>query len=90
MKTIHLIISGKVQGVFFRASAKKKAKDLNLTGWVKNTLAGNVEIIASGESEVLEKYIKWCHNGPDNARVENVKINNREYYSFDTFEIIRN
>ena len=89
MKTIHIIISGKVQGVFFRVTAKRKAQGLNLTGWVKNTAEGNVEIMVSGESEVLEKFLKWCNQGPENASVENVKINNKDYQPFDSFEIIR-
>jgi acylphosphatase len=89
MKTIHLIIIGKVQGVFFRVTAKRKAQALNLTGWVKNTAEGNVEIIVSGDEEVLEQFIKWCNNGPENAEVEDVKVNCNDYQAFDTFDIIR-
>ena len=89
MKTIHLIISGKVQGVFFRATAKRQAQRLNITGWVKNTTEGNVELIVSGEAEILEEFIQWCNNGPDNAQVLNVKVNDNTYQHFDSFEIIR-
>lgn len=90
MKTNHLIISGQVQGVFFRATAKRKAQSLNLTGWVKNTTEGNVEIIVSGNEEKLIQYIKWCNDGPAKANVEDVKVHNKNYQPFDSFEIIRN
>jgi acylphosphatase len=90
MKTVHIIISGKVQGVFFRATAKKKALSLNLVGWVKNTVEGNVEIIGSGNPEDLENFIKWCKNGPENAKVDHVKVNQHDFQPFDSFEIIRN
>ena len=90
MKTVHIIISGKVQGVFFRATAKKNALKLNLVGWVKNTSEGNVEIIGSGNPEDLENFIKWCENGPENAKVDHVEVNHHEFQHFDSFEIIRN
>ncbi len=89
MKTIHLIISGKVQGVFFRVSAKRMAQELKLTGWVKNTVEGNVEIIVSGEEKVLENFVEWCNKGPENACVKDVKINISPYQPFDSFEILR-
>ena len=69
MPTIQLIIKGKVQGVFYRASAKEKAEDLGLTGWVKNTPEGYVEIMATGEMDVLERFITWCKKGPSRAFV---------------------
>ena len=72
MPTIHLLIQGKVQGVFYRASAREKALSLGLTGWVKNTREGDVEIMASGETESLEKFTQWCRQGPPQAKVTNV------------------
>ena len=72
MPTIHLIIKGLVQGVFYRASAKEKALDLGLTGWVKNTKEGDVEIKASGDPENLEKLKEWCWQGPSQSKVRNV------------------
>ncbi len=89
MKTVHLIISGKVQGVFFRVSAKRKAQGLNLTGWVKNTTEGTVEIRVSGEPDALEQFVTWCNHGPENAYIADVKVNNTVYQTFDTFEILR-
>jgi len=54
--TVHLVISGKVQGVFYRASAKEQAEKLQINGWVKNTKEGNVEVLASGSEESLLKF----------------------------------
>lgn len=89
METRHLIISGKVQGVFYRASAKEKAMELNITGWIKNTPEGNVEAMISGEEESIASFIKWCRSGPDRATVSDVKIHLREPVQFETFKIER-
>ncbi len=78
LKKIHLLISGKVQGVFYRLNVKQKAEELNLTGWVKNRSDGRVEILAEGEKEDLNKLIKWCYNGPKEARVEKVEVEWRD------------
>ena len=69
-----LKISGKVQGVFFRDSSRIEAKELNLSGWVKNTTDGTVEILAEGEDKDLKKFIEWCKYGPDHAEVEKVDV----------------
>ena len=69
-----LIISGKVQGVFYRASCQEVAQRLGLTGWVKNLPDGNVEVLAQGEKEKIEKLIEWCKKGSDGARVDDVEI----------------
>jgi len=73
-KKIHLLISGNVQGVFYRVNTRKKAGELNLTGWVKNTPNNEVEILAEGEEENLKKLINWCYNGSENAIVKEVKV----------------
>ena len=89
MPTIHLIIKGKVQGVFFRASAKEKANDLGLTGWVKNTPEGDVEIMATGEMDVLERFITWCKKGPSRAIVTEVQLQSVNEKKFERFRIER-
>ena len=89
MPTIHLIIKGKVQGVFYRASAKDMAVDLGLTGWVKNTPEGDVEIMATGEMEVLERFMDWCKTGPSRAIVTGVHIKTVVDTKFDRFRIER-
>ena len=60
MPAYHLIIKGKVQGVFFRASAKETAELLGVTGWVKNTKEGNVEAFINGDENKLQEFIAWC------------------------------
>lgn len=74
MKQIHLLISGKVQGVFFRAYAKGKAKELSLTGWVKNLEDGRVEILAQGKEGELEDFRSWCYKGSPKSKVEKVEF----------------
>ncbi len=71
----HIIVYGLVQGVFFRASTVEKAKELGLTGWVRNGKDGeSVEIIAQGSKEQLEKLILWAKKGPQGAKVECVEV----------------
>lgn len=72
MKRLHLIISGDVQGVGYRAWVVDQAQDLRLVGWVKNREDGMVEVVAEGEKKELEKLIMDCHDGPDIAMVETV------------------
>ncbi len=88
MPAIHLIIKGKVQGVFYRATAKKKAKELNITGWIKNNEDGDVEAVASGAESALQTFIDWCENGPEKAVVENVIIRKINYVNFETFQVV--
>jgi acylphosphatase len=68
-----LRISGKVQGVFFRESARVEASRLGLTGWVRNRSDGTVEAVVEGEPDPLEDFIRWCHRGPTQARVTGVE-----------------
>ena len=89
METVHLLISGKVQGVFFRATAKEIADKNKITGWIKNTVDNKVEVLASGESTGLGEFIKWCKHGPKNAKVDEVIITMVPSHLFTNFEIIR-
>jgi acylphosphatase len=70
----HILIKGRVQGVFFRKNTKQVAEQLNITGWVKNTDEGNVEILAQSDKNALEQFIKWCWQGSPKADVEEVEI----------------
>ena len=74
---VHVVISGRVQGVWFRASTRDKAQQLGLTGWVKNTSEGNVEAVFEGEEKLINEMLDWCHHGPPMAEVENVEIKKR-------------
>ena len=88
-KTIHLLIKGRVQGVFYRASAKEKALKAGLTGWVRNTNSGDVEILVTGTERDLNQFINWCKTGPSKANVEEVTVTDNPFISFETFEIHR-
>ncbi len=70
----HLIISGLVQGVFYRASARSVANKLGLKGWVKNRYDGKVEAMVEGDRGDVQKFINWCHQGPPGARVTSVEV----------------
>jgi len=84
----HIIVKGRVQGVFFRSHTSDKARELNLTGWVKNLPSGEVEAVFEGERENVEKMIKWCHSGPPQAYVTEVKVERQDYTGkFSGFEI---
>ena len=74
MQAITAIISGRVQGVWFRGSTQKKAMELGLTGWVKNTTDGSVYLEAQGEKSQLEIFIGWLSKGPNYSRVDQVDI----------------
>jgi acylphosphatase len=89
MQTVHLIISGKVQGVFYRVSAKEKADELGISGWVKNTASGDVEILAVGATDKIQEFIEWCHKGPRRAKVTGVTITEKETEDHKGFEILR-
>jgi acylphosphatase len=79
LKRFHVYISGRVQGVFFRAETQRAAKGFNLTGWVRNINDGRVEAVFEGEDTNMEKMIAWCHIGPPAARVEEVLTEEESY-----------
>ena len=89
MPTVHLLIKGKVQGVNYRAAAKGRAANLALTGWIKNTAEGDVEVTVSGEHEAIQQFIKWCRQGPPAAVVAKVEIKPMPETPFLTFSIMR-
>ncbi|MBI5193026.1 MAG: acylphosphatase [Nitrospirae bacterium] len=87
---VHLHISGKVQGVFFRDSTAQMATAMELTGFVRNLPDGRVEIVAEGEKECVEKLVQWSHSGPPWAVVEYVERRDEPYKGeFQFFEIRR-
>mgnify|MGYP001186321050 CR=1 FL=1 len=85
----HLVVNGRVQGVYFRAETHDQAAALGLTGWVKNRPDRSVEAVAEGNREKIEKLIEWCRQGPPHAEVSDVNVKWEEYTSeFDKFKII--
>ena len=89
MKTIRLTIKGKVQGVFYRATAKDIADQLGIKGWVRNLPNNNVEITATAAEELLQKFIDWCKQGPPRAKVDGVIVEELNLEEFNGFRIIR-
>lgn len=84
----HVVIDGRVQGVFFRAETQKTAREHNLTGWVRNLRDGRVEAIFEGAEEDVERVIAWCHRGPSCAVVRDVRVVREEFTGeFDCFMI---
>ena len=70
----HIFVSGRVQGVFFRQNARKKARELGISGWVKNLPDGRVEAVFEGPKEKVEEMIKWARQGSIIARVDEVEV----------------
>lgn len=87
--TYSIIVSGKVQGVFYRQSTKEKAITIGITGTVENLPAGQVKIIATGTKEQIEVLINWCKQGPPKAIVTTVEIAELSLQSFSQFSIKR-
>ena len=71
-RTLHLIIHGRVQGVFFRDSMRREAHGLGISGWVRNLGNGTVEAMVQGSSDAVESMVRWAHHGPERAQVERV------------------
>ena len=86
---VHVVISGRVQGVWYRASTKQKAEELGLRGWVKNTQEGNVEAVFEGSEAAIDEMIAWCWKGPALAHVTNVNViekhQGNQYSDFTVF-----
>jgi acylphosphatase len=88
MKHLNITISGKVQGVGFRFSARNAANLYGIKGNVKNLINGNVYIEAEGNLEQLNLFITWCYKGPGYAKVENIEIEEDSLKMFKFFDII--
>ncbi len=84
----YVLVSGRVQGVFFRQNTLEKAKALDLKGWVRNTDDGKVEAVFEGEKEKIEKILEWMRKGPPFARVDGLEIKWEDYKGeFEDFKI---
>jgi acylphosphatase len=70
---VRIIVTGRVQGVFFRRAAAEQARTLSITGWACNLNDGSVEIVGEGKRRNLEILLSWAHNGPRHARVDAVQ-----------------
>ncbi|MFZ0927908.1 MAG: acylphosphatase [Syntrophobacteraceae bacterium] len=86
----HVWITGRVQGVFFRAYTRDAAHRIGVTGWVRNLPDGRVEAVLEGEADKVEKMIEWCREGSPMSRVDRVEVLEEVYTGdFDRLEIAR-
>tara|TARA_R110002110_G_scaffold166602_2_gene367320 strand:- start:77485 stop:77757 length:273 start_codon:yes stop_codon:yes gene_type:complete len=83
----HCIVSGKVQGVFFRQTVQKRAKALGVTGWVRNLPNGTVETVICGEDDVVQTLCDWLWQGPDAAQVADIIIQEHDLEAHTDFTV---
>ena len=89
-KRIQLVVRGRVQGVYFRATAQREAREHGLTGWVKNRSDGSVEMVIEGEEDDVKDFLNWAQAGPTTARVDKVETKWRSYTGeFAAFRIVQ-
>ena len=89
-KAAKIIVSGTVQGVFFRGFVKKKADELGLTGFIRNLEDGNVEIVIEGEKDTINKLVDFCKQGPDHSIIKGIKTTEINWSgNFKEFKILR-
>lgn len=85
----HVIFSGRVQGVWFRANTRGKAAELGVTGWVRNLPDGTVEAVLEGEKSLVGELIDWCRTSQPHARVDSAMMEWQEFSGdFTDFEIL--
>ena len=89
MKSLSIRIGGKVQGVFFRASAKRMADQLGVSGIVRNEPDGSVYIEAEAKAEILDQFVDWCRRGPSGAQVMTFVISHLPEKGYVGFQILR-
>lgn len=86
---VHIVVSGRVQGVFFRAGAQQQARELGLGGWARNLVDGRVEFVCEGEKDAVEQFVEWCKQGPPGAKVAQCDVAYEETKGgFDDFSIL--
>jgi len=88
LKQIHIFVTGRVQGVFFRQSTRVMAIKNNVNGWVRNLDDGRVEIVAKGEESNVNTLANWCKTGPANSRVDEFELSEENSTGeFENFEV---
>ena len=83
----HVFVSGRVQGVAFRDSARSQAEELGLNGWIRNTQDGRVEAVFEGEPDTVSEMIEWCKSGPSSADVDDVSVEQETPEGLSGFEV---
>ncbi|MEF8852841.1 MAG: acylphosphatase [Haloarculaceae archaeon] len=85
----HVFVSGRVQGVFYRATTREQARERGVDGWVRNLEDGRVEAVFEGSEDAVAGMVEWCHEGSPRARVEDVDVEYGDPEGLDGFEIRR-
>ncbi|UII27890.1 acylphosphatase [Fulvivirga maritima] len=89
MKHLNIRVTGKVQGVFFRANTQKMASEMGIQGWVRNEPDGSVYVEAEGDDEKMKPFVEWLHQGSEQSRVDQVLVEESDLKDFKGFEIKR-
>ncbi len=87
IEAVHIVVRGRVQGVYYRASARDCALELKLAGWIRNCPDGTVEIHAEGDRQNLDKFIAWCEKGPPAAGVTGLDTTPVAAGGMETFRV---
>lgn len=85
----HVFVSGKVQGVYYRATTRDTARERGVDGWVKNLADGRVEAVFEGSEATVESMVEWCHTGSPAADVDDVEVEHEDPSGLSGFEIKR-
>lgn len=83
----HVTISGEVQGVFFRETARRKATEAGVAGWITNRSDGRVEAVFEGPAEAVDELVEFCREGPTAATVEDLDVQTEEPESLSGFDV---
>lgn len=86
---MHVLVSGKVQGVWFRESTRENAERLGVTGWVRNLPDGQVEAVFTGPAAAVDELVAWCHRGPPSAQVARVEATPQSGPAEAGFRVLR-
>jgi acylphosphatase len=82
-----VIVSGRVQGVFFRDTMRRRAQSAGVAGWARNTPDGSVEAVFEGEPGAVAELVEFCRRGPSRAEVDSVKVEDEEPEGLSGFEV---
>ena len=86
-KRVHVYISGRVQGVYFRATTRDRATERDVNGWVRNLDDGRVEAVFEGDPEAVEAMVEFCYEGSSMANVSTVEVSEEEPEGIEGFEV---
>ena len=89
MKAVRVLVTGRVQGVWFRASTKEQADARGVCGWVRNLEDGRVEALFEGEEDDVDAVLEWCRTGPERARVDKISLKPVEEQGHSEFTVLR-